>query len=622
MAFLSPAFLLLGLLALPIILLYMLRLRRRAVRVSSTLLWEQLLRDREANTFWQRLRRNRLLFLQLLILALLVLALARPFWPTPTVVSGNLVVLLDGSASMAATDVATAELPTRFAAAQEAVEQLIGELSGGDQMTIILVGSTPTVLAAATADRAALRSAVRSAVLAPGGVDWAAALALAAGAAQGFSDARIAIVSDGGLPDALPPLPGEVVYIPIGARGDNLALASLATRRTAEGVALFARVVNHSDRPQRTVLSIAVDGALFDSRWIDLEAGGAANATWLWPEGAGVVEARLSSQTADDLPLDDVAWAVHDAGAGRRVLLVGPGNLFLEQLFAVLPGFELVKGGPTFEPGPPYDLYVFDRAPLPDPAPAADLLLIAPPADHPLVQVGGVISDTRAVRLADSPLLQYVEWGGVAIRQAQQIDAPWAQPLIAAADGPLLLAGEVDGRRAVIFAFNLLDSDLPLQVAFPILMANLTAWLAPGQVVDVAAPRRVGEPVAFTPGVGATLVTVTDPVGNIWQAEPRRDAMIYGATDRLGVYQVAVREGGAEREAGAFAVNLFDAAESRIAPAERIRIGATTLARADADAVGQRELWPWLLVPVLLVLLVEWRLYHHGALWPRRSAGG
>ena len=69
MAFLTPLFLLLGLLAAPIILMYMLRLRRREVTISSAMLWQKLLRDREANAPWQKLRRNLLLLLQLLILS-------------------------------------------------------------------------------------------------------------------------------------------------------------------------------------------------------------------------------------------------------------------------------------------------------------------------------------------------------------------------------------------------------------------------------------------------------------------------------------------------------------------------------------------------------------------------
>ena len=104
MSLLAPAALALGLLALPIVLLYMLRLRRREQTVSSTYLWRTLVRDRAANAPWQRLRRNLLLLLQLLILAALVLALARPALRLPGLGGGSVIVLLDASASMLATD--------------------------------------------------------------------------------------------------------------------------------------------------------------------------------------------------------------------------------------------------------------------------------------------------------------------------------------------------------------------------------------------------------------------------------------------------------------------------------------------------------------------------------------
>ena len=104
MSLLAPAALALGLLAIPIILLYMLRLRRREQPISSTFLWRELVRDQAANAPWQRLRRNLLLLLQLLILAALILALARPVLRVPGFGGGSVIVLLDASASMQATD--------------------------------------------------------------------------------------------------------------------------------------------------------------------------------------------------------------------------------------------------------------------------------------------------------------------------------------------------------------------------------------------------------------------------------------------------------------------------------------------------------------------------------------
>ena len=71
---------LIGLVSLPVIVaFYMLRLRRRDYPVGSTFLWQQLIRDVEANAPWQRLRFSWLLLVQLLIATLIVLAAARPF---------------------------------------------------------------------------------------------------------------------------------------------------------------------------------------------------------------------------------------------------------------------------------------------------------------------------------------------------------------------------------------------------------------------------------------------------------------------------------------------------------------------------------------------------------------
>src|SRR5664279_1295697 len=61
-----------------IIALYFLKLRRKPVQVASTLLWRRSLEDLHVNSLFQRLRRNLLLFLQLLVVGLAILALLGP----------------------------------------------------------------------------------------------------------------------------------------------------------------------------------------------------------------------------------------------------------------------------------------------------------------------------------------------------------------------------------------------------------------------------------------------------------------------------------------------------------------------------------------------------------------
>src|SRR6266536_527434 len=66
-------------LAIPsLLVLYFLKLKRRELSISSTLLWKKAIQDLQVNAPFQKLRKNLLLLLQLLLLLLLCLALSRP----------------------------------------------------------------------------------------------------------------------------------------------------------------------------------------------------------------------------------------------------------------------------------------------------------------------------------------------------------------------------------------------------------------------------------------------------------------------------------------------------------------------------------------------------------------
>jgi Ca-activated chloride channel family protein len=264
-----------ALLAIPIVLLYLLRLRRRAQPVSSTLLWRRAILDREANTLWQRLRRNVLLFLQLATLAFLIFALARPYLQAPGGPSRQVIVLLDASASMQATDVR----PSRFEAARAQVRALIETLGSEDRMTLIAVDGTPRALSALSNDKVQLRAALDALRPTLSAANWGAAVALAAALGAGDEESTTFIFSDGANADDLALLPSAARFVPIGESGDNLALSTLALRRARDGLAALVRVTNHGLRDEQALVAVRAEEALIDARTLDVPAGSAVEWT-------------------------------------------------------------------------------------------------------------------------------------------------------------------------------------------------------------------------------------------------------------------------------------------------------------------------------------------------------
>jgi hypothetical protein len=181
--------------------------------------------------------------------------------------------------------------------------------------------------------------------------------------------------------------------------------------------------------------------------------------------------------------------------------------------------------------------------------------------------------------------------------------------------GPMLLAGEKDGRRIVVLAFDLHDSDLPLQVAFPLLLSNIVGYLAPGSRAE-AAQLAPGQPLAFQVDPSITAVRLTRPDGQVLPLDIKDGQAIYADTDTLGAYVVEQFLGDKLIARQRFAVNLFSKEESTIAPQTELKIQQTSgLQQATAgERVGRQEFWRWLAAIALVVLVIEWLVYQRNGI--------
>ena len=187
---------LLGLLFIPaVVAMYLLKLRRDEQVVPSTLLWRRLLTDVEANAPWQRLRRSLLLLLQLLLVLLLAFLAARPFLERPAGLAGDVVVVIDTSASMGATDIP----PDRLTEAKTKVIEKLKDLPANGTVSVIAAGRSARVVVSGTTDLGRVRAAIDGITVEPATGDLGDALNLADALASRAGDAEILVATDAAL---------------------------------------------------------------------------------------------------------------------------------------------------------------------------------------------------------------------------------------------------------------------------------------------------------------------------------------------------------------------------------------------------------------------------------------
>ncbi len=623
MSLLAPLALLAAAIIGPIIVaMYLLKLRREEYAVSSTFLWQRMVRDVEANAPWQKLRRNLLLLLQLLLLLLLVFALARPFFRTQGIAGQNLILIIDRSASMAATDV----VPSRLEAAKDEAMRLVDQLPDGGRATVIAAGGQMEVPVAATTDQRELRNAINAITLQHGGgSDLSQAFTLAAALAAREAQSEVAVISDGNvtIPADLK-VPATVRYFPIGRSDDNIAISAIALQPSIGGQTLFAQATNYSSNIASGRMDIYLDGALFNAYNLALEPGREQSIVVEIPPQVDEVEARLND--ADALPDDNRAWAVSTLGDQTNVRVITAGNRFLETGLNLLPGVSVTTvptSTTTFtETTAQVPLTILDGV-IPTQLPPGNLFFIAPPRGTDYFSMTGELEFPvlRPVS-GDEPLLRNISLSEVSVLKASRIvPGPWSRVVVDSDGAPLLVAGEQGGRRIVVLAFDLHQSDLPLQVAFPLLLSNIVSFLSPGSGAE-AAQLAPGQPLALQVDETISEVRITRPDGarissNNSDAITMQDGqVVYANTDALGVYTIEEFKDGDLEARHRYAVNLFAPNESQIDPQAQLEVTQTSGSQfADTrERVGRQEIWRWIAAVALIVLIIEWLVYQRNGI--------
>jgi Ca-activated chloride channel homolog len=497
------------------------------------------------------------------VIALALLA-ARPFLERPAGLARDLVLIVDASASMAATDI----VPNRLEAAKDAAIEALKDLPAGGKVSVIAAGRTARVVATGSTDIGRVRQAIESIEVTASSGDLGDALRLGGALAARSGDAEILIATDAALANVpTTRVSAPVKVLQVGREQKNQAIVALAIRTDPSGLtqSAFISVANLDIEDTDRRLEIFGDGAPLEVRDLtipgqrrqdvvidDITQGGTRQ--------IGVIEVRLTAPQdgaegpADQLAIDDRAWAVVPDARQREILVVGEGDPYLETALSYLPSTRLFGVKPSDWPakaqrtdGTEWDLIIFESF-VPPQMPRVPILAIAPPRTSPLGEVTGKLTAPGIGSLnPDEPILRYVDLSTTHVAEARRLELPdWARSVIPGPNNaPLLYAGERDGIRTAVMAFEPRRSDLPLQVAFPILLANLAGELMGGSAAPTEAVAP-GSPVTLPIPVGSGGMRVTSPDGTTIDLPPGTAgsvAVTFSQTDQLGVYVATIIPG-------------------------------------------------------------------------------
>ena len=316
-----------------------------------------------------------------------------------------------------------------------------------------------------------------------------------------------------------PTVDAPIHVLPVGRDRNNQAIVALAVRTDPSALtqSAFIGVANLDlDAAQRR-LEVYGDGVLIEAQDLALDPQTRRDIviddiTNGRERTVNVLEVRLTAADPaatgdpDQLALDDRAWAIVPPTRERVILVVGDGDPYLETALSKLPNVDLWLGtpadyarNPDNPEGKPWDLVIFEGA-VPSELPDVPILAIAPDRTSALGTVNGSLTNPGIGSLnPDEPILSFVDLSTLHVAEAARMTLPeWARAVIPGPSGaPLLYAGQRDGLPTAVLAFDPRQSDLPLQVAFPILLANLTGELLGGSSTPVD-PIRPGDPVELT----------------------------------------------------------------------------------------------------------------------------
>lgn len=469
---------LLFLINIPIIIfLYLLKQKFEERSISSLYLWQQVLKDVESKSPWQKLRRNLLMFLQILAVVLLSLILSQPYLNSSISSKKNMLFILDLSMSMKSTDVGG----SRIEEAKKEINKIVKNASPKTSFSLVTISDKVELLLNKTKNKSEVNSLLSKLDAENTKIKISDVSNFLSSIMQQDKNTEVAFFTDMDLKFNEKAIKVKRFV----GKGDNKSILLISKNKSEKDMNVLTKIANYSNEKASIPISLYCDGKLFDSKSIDINSNDTKDVLWN-NIALNTMKIECKLEISDDLKEDNIAYLATNKEEKIKTLLVSNGNTFIEKILKVLGNNEVfrVKPEEVNDIKDKYDLYIFDSV-TPIKLPAKSNILWFNPDSNSLFEVGKEIEISK-IEKSESRMMNGINDNSFSLLKTKNMKMPSGGELILSSkEAPLAFSFSNNDYRMVVFGFDLHNTDLPLKQSFPVLMTNIADWIFPNRIKNI-----------------------------------------------------------------------------------------------------------------------------------------
>ncbi|WP_338655723.1 BatA and WFA domain-containing protein [Sporosarcina psychrophila] len=563
---------------LAVLLYYFFRKRYETTTISSTLFWEQSMRETRVSPYLKNLQRNALFYLQMAALLLIVFILLGPYLTKEEAVGGHTILIVDTSAAMLASNEGT----SLFARNQEAMKELVASRPG-EPITIMTTGKEPIVVIREETDGEAIMTAIDKLTVTyeheymERAIEFAKSITTTGAAIHIYTDSLDqATFSEGESAIAWTIHGDENPKI-------NVSIDKFGAVKTPEGTEAIIRITNDSDDTQIGAVHIKdlLTGNLLIDEAFSIE--GEEEVLLSFKELPESKLLRAEIVVEDDYEVDNTAYVLLGNETGEAVV-----DGHLHEL--VKRAFEAV--GLTVTTGSTTEMLAAQEESI---IVTNDVSFLKK-GTKPVIIVGRNDKSTEpvagAVQNTSDPLFTVANISDVYVSALYPSFKSYTT-IATVGDKPFIQKSK---RGDIVILADIELTDWPLHPSFPLFVWSTVELLrSETDSLGLFVPNERKAVLSGRTENGLEIYTIDDEY-----VTTITDGSSFIAPTRPGIYKAL--DGGVEKM---FAVQL-EKSEKELVQGSSYQIGHSEIVKGNEE--GENRIGWLFLVPLLLLLLIEWEV--------------